>query len=133
MGKTARPGSLFGRLCYRLSHRAARDRARRDHDRRADAIARAAGPGQLELTALVSTTLFHQGGPLENARMVAELLDGGRSFGWDAASYEVDGERVEVSLLGEAMFVDRTELRALLRRIIDQLEALERELRERAR
>jgi len=118
---------------YRLSHRAERDSVQRERDRRAAAIASAAGPGQSELVALVSTTLFLQGTPLENARRIAELLDEGRSYGWDEASYEVAGERVEVSILRDTMEVDRAELRALVARIIDRLETLEREPPKRAR
>ncbi len=122
-----RHGSLWGRLLYRLSHRAEQDRAETERDRRAATIASAAEPGQAELALLVSSTLVHQGPPLENARMVAELLRDGRSYGWDEASYDIDGERVEVSFLGETRVVDRAELRALVERIVTRLEALEGE------
>ena len=111
---------------YRLSHRAERDRAQNLHDRRAAAIAEAAGPGQDDVVALVSMTLFHQGTPIENARRLAESLDAGRSCAWDEAGYEVLGGRVEVWFLRDAMEVDRSELRALLARIIERLEAAER-------
>ncbi len=121
--------TLWKRLVYRLSHRAERDRVQRAHDRRAAAIASAAGPGQTELVALVSMTLFHQGSPLENARRLAELLDAGRSYGWDEASYDVSGERVEVSFLRDTLEVDRAELRALIARIIERLEELEERVR----
>jgi len=124
--------TLWKRLVYRLSHRAERDREQREHDRRAAAIASAADPGQAELVALVSMTLFHQGTPLGNARSIVELLDDGRSYGWDEASYEVVGERVEVSFLHDTLEVDRAELRALVTRIIERLETLEREPAERA-
>ena len=125
-------GSIWSRLLLRLSDRAERGRAQKERERQEAAIARAAEPGQAGLALLVSCTLFHQGTPLENARRVAALLREGRSYGWDEASYDVDGERVEVSFLRETQVVDRAELGALVERIVARLEALEREA-ERAR
>ena len=109
--------SLLRKLVHFLTHDPALERARSERARIEAALDTLADRESSPLLALVRQTLFHQGEPRAIVERLLEVLRTGRSYAWDEADYEIEGERDRVTFLGETVETDRATLEDLLVRI----------------
>lgn len=109
--------SFWRKLAHWLSHDPAIELAKAERARIDSLLDALTDAANAEVLAVVRETLFHQGTPQGNVAHLLEVLHAGRSYGWDEADYELEGERVTVRFLDAEVQTDRTSLVALLERI----------------
>lgn len=108
---------VWRRILHFLTHDRALESARAERARIEAAIDALASEFDAELVGLVKLTLFHQGEPRAHVARLRELVRARRSYGWDEADYEFEGDRVRISFLASRVEVGVDELAAVLERI----------------
>ena len=109
--------SFWRKLGRWLAYDPVVERAKAERARVESVLDALTSPENADVLSVVRITLFHQGTPRGNVAHLLRVLREGRSYGWDEADYEVEGERVTVCFLDAKVETDRASLVALLEQI----------------